>query len=74
MERLKRCPFCGGSDLDYMRVYSRKAKGFYVFVVCNYCNGQTKGYLNDREPNDPDFWMDYSVERATIAWNRRAEQ
>lgn len=69
--KLKPCPFCGGEELSYMRIYSRKAKGFYVFVVCDYCNGQTKGYLNTRESADENFWKDESIGRAEIAWNMR---
>lgn len=75
MEKLKRCPFCGGeAKADFNK--NKQSDAWFVFIRCKCCNatGQSiyLGPLMTRADCDAAMKkIDEVSERATLAWNRR---
>lgn len=75
MEKLKRCPFCGGEAKTVMNM-NRQSSAWFVFVKCKCCNAMGQGiYLGPlgtrAECDEAMSKLDEVGERAALAWNRR---
>lgn len=71
MEKIKKCPFCGGKATLNSN-YSHKARAYFVFVKCDVCGGQGKIYYNQDDPSEND-WNDTPCNDAVNAWNMRTD-
>lgn len=58
MERLKRCPFCGG--VADIKMVTRHEKNNLIVVGCGVCRASTKTY------------SEHKPENAIHAWNMRS--
>lgn len=62
MAELKLCPFCGGEAvIEHTSQYGNSS-----YVMCVKCHARTTGYFNSK--------TDTADERATNAWNGRADK
>lgn len=66
---LKRCPHCGGSARLHGN-YGYRIRKWFVFVKCDICGSQGKGFTSEEEPSTVD-WSNDSCERAVEVWNMR---
>ena len=74
MAKLKPCPFCGGTDLDYGVKKTDNIKDnclvVLVWVECCVCGSKTRAvsFLNRSR-----YEAERAFDRAERAWNRRAD-
>ena len=69
-EKIKACPFCGGTA--YLNSnYSNRTRSFFVMCKCDVCGSQGKTYQCNSSPVD-DNWDNASCDSAIRAWNMRA--
>ena len=68
MDRLLKCPFCGG-DAAYRRDYGRY--GWFVRVECEICGARTRNKRAEDDTDDDTFWNQPSVSHVGYMWNRR---
>lgn len=69
MDKLKKCPFCGGTGCLNAN-YSYKTRSYFTFVKCNLCGAQAKIYSSEDDPAATD-WQNAACQDACNAWNLR---
>lgn len=72
MEKLKKCPHCGGAACLNAN-YSYKCRSYFVFVKCDICGAQGKVYRSETDPA-ADNWTNTDCNDAAAAWNMRTPE
>lgn len=68
-QQLKKCPFCGSSQVQVSYNVSRFEKYFY-FVGCRSCGARTRGEsISAAERKDE--WNNLAATRSIKCWNQR---
>lgn len=67
MERIRKCPFCGGEPTMYAKGHRN---GYMVYVKCQSCSAQS-GIKNSRTDPEADGWGNDACETVIGNWNRR---
>ncbi len=67
MQKIKKCPFCGG-DGELTQRYNSRYDNYFVFVACNLCNAQSKTFTS-RDDLSESEWNTNACEKAVKAWN-----
>lgn len=69
-EKLKRCPFCGGSASVQSTITEEGC--IYTFVECGTCGAQAQRYGSYDNTNESK-WKEETKEQAIKAWNKRTK-
>lgn len=73
MEKLKPCPFCGGTGK--IKAAKKDYIGFTIWCECKKCCAKTDGYCPDLKIEDLAIENIDSCRNAAIkAWNRRTNE